>query len=251
MRQELGMKERLLGAALLCLTCVMSFAGEAPAPTPGANPPAPDAEAKKPDGELPATMEAKPFRFDMGGRRDPFVFISEIPVIQDPTLTQTGDGVKLAPLDQKIIEQIKAEAEAHYAEAERAFQEFSKEGKAQEAINKCDEGLKAFAQYPNAGAQEAWRDIRERLFDLRKAAERVRQRQEAKKKFDELNIRLTGIVARERNSQAIINSRTVRKGDVVAASEAYDVVVDEIRNDQVVFVFQGFKMALNLSEGPK
>lgn len=250
MKLELGLNGRLAWAAALGLSCVMSFGGEAPPPVPGANPPAPGTPEKKPEDDLSASMDAKPFRFEMGGRRDPFIFISEIPAELIPE--KGGDPTnKVVILDKKVIEQVRAEAEAHYAEAERAFQEFSKEGKAQEAINKCDEGLKVFAQFPSAGAQDEWRDVRERLFDLRKAAERVRQRQDAKKKFDELNIRLTGIVSRERNSQAIINSRTVRKGDVVAASEAYDVVVDEIRNDQVVFVFQGFKMALNLSEGPK
>jgi hypothetical protein len=245
MKQEFGLNGRLVCAVALGLSCVMTFGGEAPPPV---DPTAPAKPAeKKPEDELSPSMDAKPFRFDMGSRRDPFIFISEIPAELIPT--KDGDPTVKAPvLDKKVIEQVRAEAEAHYAEAERAF---SKEGKAQEAINKCDEGLKVFAQFPSAGAQDEWRDVRERLFDLRKAAERVRQRQEAKKKFDDLNIRLTGIVSRERNSQAIINSRTVRKGDVVAASEAYDVVVDEIRNDQVVFVFQGFKMALNLSEGPK
>lgn len=251
MRYERMMDCRLAGALALCLSSVATFAAEVPAPGKAPAAPAGAEPEKKPDTELPAALEGKPFKFEMGTRRDPFVYISEVPDISGPVTPGPQGGPAIGPIDKKIIEQVKAEAEAHYAEAYRAFQEFSKEGKAQEAINKCDEGLKLFAPFSYAGSVDEWREIRENLFDLRKAADKVRQRQEAKKKFDELNIRLTGIVSRERNSQAIVNSKTVRKGDVVAASDAYDVVVDEIRNDQVVFVFQGFKMALNLSEGPK
>lgn len=215
---------------------------EAPAETP-------EAKAAREAREL----QQRPFKFEMGERRDPFVFIAKAPVAPVEGTTTPGPqgdqpGINLS---NETIAKVKAEAEAFYAEAERAFLEFSREGKAVEAIAKCDEGLNLFTQYQRASTVPQWQEIREKLFDLRKAADRIRQRQDAIRKFEELNIRLTGIVAKERNSQAIVNSRTVRKGDVVAAGESSDVVVDEIRPDQVVFVFQGFKMALNLSDGPK
>jgi len=93
--------------------------------------------------------------------------------------------------------------------------------------------------------------IREKLLELRRAGERVRQRQEAEKKFRDMNIRLTGVVARAHHSQAIVNGKIVGKGEAVAVSENNDVVVDEIQPDQVIFLFQGYKMGLTLSDMPR
>jgi hypothetical protein len=240
-------------SVMLAVTPSHVLAGEAAplADKPVEAPPeTPEAKAAREAREL----QQRPFKFEMGERRDPFVFIAKAPVqqIENPGTTPGTPGTEPGiNLSNETIAKVKAEAEAFYAEAERAFLEFSREGKAVEAIAKCDEGLNLFTQYQKASTVPQWQEIREKLFDLRKAADRIRQRQDAKRKFEELNIRLTGIVAKEKNSQAIVNSRTVRKGDVVAAGESSDVVVDEIRPDQVVFVFQGFKMALNLSDGPK
>jgi hypothetical protein len=246
-------KAIVVAALLVAGAGVNAAEAKPPVPvTPSATNPEETPEAK-------AAREAreraqKPFKFEMRERRDPFVFIAKTPNFEKPVdkgTTPGGDIPGIQGPSQETIAKVKAETEAIYAEAEQIFLEFSKEGKAAEVIAKCDEALKIFGQYPGASGVEQWQGIREKLFDLRKAAERIRLRQDAKRKFEELNIRLTGIVAKERNSQAIVNSRTVRKGDVVAASDSSDVVVDEIRSDQVVFVFQGFKMALNLSDGPK
>jgi hypothetical protein len=236
----------LLLGAIACTPGV--FAADVPAPV---GPKTGPDNSKDSEKEILNAIDEQPFKFEMGERRDPFVFISKVPIIKSPPVGGVpGENVRV-DIDPETVKRVKAEAEAFYGNAEKAFMEFSREGKAQEAIGLCDEGLKIFAQYPEAPSVPGWTEIREKLMDLRKAAERVKMRQDAKKKFEDLNIRLTGIVKREKNSQAIINSRAVRKGDVVAASDDYDVVVDEIRVDQVVFVFQGFKMALNLADSPK
>ena len=87
------------------------------------------------------------------------------------------------------------------------------------------------------------------LIRMRKAAERIKQRQDAERDFNQMNIKLTGVVAREKNSQAIVNAKVVTKGDVVPSSnEGVDVVVADILPQQVVFVFRGYKMMLTLSE---
>lgn len=228
---------------LLAVSC--AYCGEPP--PPAAEKPAEEkaAEEKKPSDE-------KPWVFESRGRRDPFTFALK-PVIQDtiPGSQPGGDATK-PNLDIAVINQKRAEAEALYAEAENLFMNISSESRAMDAIAKCDAGLKVFSDTPNYGAIPEWQPVRARLENLRKASERVKQRHEAEKKFREVNIRLTGVVARERRSQAIVNGKTVGKGDIVAASDNYDVSVDEIQPDQVVFVTpDGFKVKLTWTEMSK
>jgi hypothetical protein len=247
MAQTMEKKRAALLAGIFLLAGASVFGGEPPPPPPGAAEKPP--EEKKPDEKRPS--DEKPFVFESRGRRDPFTFAIKPTIIEATPNTQPGEVVG-PNLDPALIRQKKAEAEQKYVEAENIFMDIGKEGRAMEAIAKCDEGLKVFTDTPNYGAIAEWQPVRARLENLRKASERMKQRHDAEKKFREVNIRLTGVVARERKSQAIVNGKTVGKGDIVAASDNYDVSVDDIHPDQVVFVTpDGFKVKLTWTEMSK
>jgi hypothetical protein len=211
------------------------LAGEPPRPAPA---PAEKKEEKKPPQE-------EIFVFEPGDRRDPFSFCKELPKIAVPQLTTTGDsGESIVKLDPALIAQKKMEAMTHYNLAEQSLLEMN----AADSMIHCDKGLEVFKDVPMKDYKEL-QEVRDMLIRMRKAAERVKQRQDAERDFATMNIKLTGVVAREKNSQAIVNAKVVSKGDVVpSANEGVDVVVADILPQQVVFVFRGYKMMLTLSE---
>ena len=197
----------------------------------------------------------KRFVFDPKGRRDPFTFRRKpdpdvITGVNPAEPGPPGGGVEPTTVELMVL---KEKSEKLYGEAEESFMNLNKDGRAVEVVLKCDKGLEVFKDVANIAKYTMLLEVREKLLDLRKAAERIRQRQEAEKKFKELNIRVTGVVVRDRRSQAIISGRggPASRGTVVAASESYDATVDDIRDDQVIFLFQGYRMALQLSEMPK
>lgn len=181
-------------------------------------------------------LEEKPWKFDGGNRRDPFAFTLNIAEEYTPPPLVAADSVAPAK---------------YYAEAVTAFFELTNEDKITETLAKCDAGLKILADDQNASADPRKQELRENLLDLRKAAQRVSQRIQSEKKFKTIDLKLTGIVRRSHGSQAIVNNRAVRKGDVVAGSDSGVVVLEEIRTDEVVVVFEGFRMLLSLSENSK
>lgn len=127
----------------------------------------------------------------------------------------------------------------------------NREARTAEVISACDKGLEALKDIASIAKFPDLLQSREKLLDLRRAGEQVRLRLQAEKKFGDLNLRLTGVVARERHSQAIVNGKIVGKGEVVSLGDNNDVVVDEIRPDQVIFLFQGYRMALALTDKPR
>lgn len=183
-------------------------------------------------------LEEKPWKFDAGNRRDPFAYNLNFP--EEHQYLKPRPVVKDSVLPAK-----------YYAEAVQAFFELTSEDKITETLAKCDAGLKILAEDPNTSENPWKQELRENLLDLRKAAQRVSQRIQTEKKFKAIDLRLTGIVRRNHGSQAIVNNRTVRKGDVVAAADSSVVVLDEIRTDEVVVVFEGFRMSLSLTENSK
>jgi len=182
-------------------------------------------------------IEEKPWKFEGGDRRDPFAFTLKMEMEAKPDVPPEAMN-SVAPA-------------TYYAEAMSAFRELNKEDRVQEAIAKCDAGLKILAEDPNTSENPRKLELRENLLDLRKAAQRVSQRMETERKFKTINLKLTGIVRRSQGSQAIVNNRAVRKGDVVAAADSSVVVLDEIRSDEVVVVFEGVRMSLSLAENSK
>jgi hypothetical protein len=241
---SLDRRSAMVQGALLTLACLLpglAWAGEPAAPEPA---PAPAAEASADPTDEPV------FQFEPNDRRDPFTFtktvqtVASIPTPGDSTTESTGRRGDTLKKDE--IEAKRKEADTFYYEAEQILME----GDALQALARSDKGLEVFKEIPNLGAYAELQEVRERLFRIRKASERVRQRQDAEREFTRLNLRVTGVVARDKRSQAIVNQNIVNKGDMVATvGDSNDVVVvDEILPEQVIFLFRGYRMSLTLSD---
>jgi hypothetical protein len=221
----------------------------------------PVAPVATPDGsdEIEAVSFDKkvPFKFEMRERRDPFTFTKAVPVdkknIDTPTPNNTGERKHI--LGPAEVDAKHKEAEACYAEAARLLMDTkpNEAPKAAESLLQCDKGLEIFKDIVSIADYKELQDVRENLFRLRKAAERLRQRQDAVRDFASLNIRLTGVVVIEKHSLAIVNQKIVAKGDLVSTlgESAEVVVVDDILADQVVFLFRGFHIAASLLDSAK
>ena len=214
-------------------------AGEAP--PAGAPPVAPEASNEK-----PAQVE-ETFNFVPGDRRDPFTFTKVIPKLATPTNSTNNpleEDQTQKRMDAAQIAAKKSEALNYYSMAEAALMDMN----ATESMARCDRGLEVFKDV-QMNLYKELQEVRDVLLRLRKAAERIRQRQDAERDFSQMNIQLTGVVARDKNSQAIINAKVVTKGDVVPTStEGGDIVVSDILPQQVVFIYRGYKMTKTLSE---
>ncbi|MCY3019461.1 MAG: hypothetical protein NTW87_10605 [Planctomycetota bacterium] len=229
---------RFACACLCALLAASSWAGQAPV---AEQPAAADAGKK-----------AEVFEFVPGNRRDPFTVrlrpnLPKEPEEQKPGKSGTPGRTEKELEPTQVLEK-KAKAEDAYAAAEKTFMALGPEGRPLEVVATCDRGLEVFTGIGNLGKYPELLEVREKLLDLRRAADRLQQRLAAERKFHDMGIRLTGIVSREKHSQAIVNSKPVSKGQVVAASDNNEVVVDEIRPDQVIFIFQGYRMKLSLSD---
>jgi len=123
------------------------------------------------------------------------------------------------------------------------------DGNVLSTIHNCDKGIDVFKKTTDIGTYRELLEIRERLTDLRRAGERLKSREDAEAEFERIGVRLTGVVAREKHSQAIVNGKTVSKGDIVSANnESVDIVVDDIRPDQVIFLFRGYRVTQELGK---
>ncbi len=243
---ESGQRRSLLPllAVLLLLTVApfaRAIAGEAPPPPAGGA----EATPENKEGEKKPIEES--FNFVPGERRDPFTFTKVIPKVAPPptgVITTPDEDKTPQRMDAAQIAAKKNEALNFYAQAEGSLMEMN----ATESMARCDRGLEVFKDV-QMNLYKELQEVRDVLLRLRKAAERIRQRQDAERDFGMMNIHLTGVVARDKNSQAIINAKVVAKGDVVPSStEGSDVVVSDILPQQVVFIYRGYKMMLTLSE---
>jgi hypothetical protein len=228
-----------LALAMLLAVAGIAAAGEAP---PAGAPPAGGAEANT--EKAPQVEET--FNFVPGDRRDPFTFTKVVPKLATPTSSSTNpdEDQTQKRMDAAQIAAKKSEALNYYSMAESALMDMN----AAESMARCDRGLEVFKDV-QMNLYKELQEVRDVLLRLRKAAERIRQRQDAERDFSQMNLHLTGVVARDKNSQAIINAKVVTKGDVVPSStEGVDIVVADILPQQVVFIYRGYKMMLTLSE---
>jgi hypothetical protein len=186
---------------------------------------------------VPKEPEERPFVFRDEGR-DPFCFWGreQLP---------TREGGAPAPVDEERIKEAKDNYQA--AEARMLSRRFA------EAVQHCDDGVTKLNAVSAAKRAEAKTDeLYERFFRLRRAADRLQKRMDAEKAFKSLNLKVTGVVAREHRSMAIINNQTVGKGGLIKTetSKKGAVYVDDIRPNRVVLRFSGFRMELPMEEPP-
>ncbi len=191
-------------------------------------------------GQLFMDPEAEPWKFVDDGMRDPFTFIR---VKEAEVKIETVESV--TPKDPRI--RIEQEAREKLAKAETQF----KSAQYKSAITNCDEGLESISKLekdvrlPEVSIQE----IREKLYSLRTAAERLYNRKIAEQAFKQLNIKVTGVVAKNRNSLAIVNSRVVTRGDLIESTDqSGGAIVDEILPGRVILRFRGYRMELDAAQ---
>jgi len=243
-------KLRLLSAVSVTLLVGVSLVAGEPAATGAPKEPAPAAADLKKDDKNADKGAEKPFIFNPNGRRDPFVFalMPDIPNTA-PIVAEGKDLGKgtITPgrMSAAVLKRMKEEAEAIYQSAEASFMD----GNVLSTIHNCDKGIDVFKKTTDIGTYRELLEIRERLTDLRRAGERLKSREDAEAEFERIGVRLTGVVAREKHSQAIVNGKTVSKGDIVSANnESVDIVVDDIRPDQVIFLFRGYRVTQELGK---
>jgi hypothetical protein len=178
-----------------------------------------------------ASDEDKPLVFEQGSRRDPFTFSvmpayippPPPPVSREPEFDIHGAREKLTQL---------------YNRAELMFLE--SQGVA--TVRVCDEGLLLIQGIP-VETRNSFGVEQERILRLRTAANRMISRAEAEGQFKALNLSLTGVVIRDGQSKAIVNSKVVARGELIPLPEAtQDTVVLDIQDDAVVFLYRGYRM---------
>ena len=204
------------------------------------------ADAESPDAVL-AEQDDPPVHIEQRDRRDPFTFTKQIEVVATPDLKniRTERGPNLPP--EQVEEKRKA-AEELCHQAESSLMTMN----AQQSLADCDKGLEVFKNVPNIADPQltGLQVLHENLLRVRKAAQQVLAREQANVDFSRLNLRITGIVARQKRPQAIINGEIVDKGAIIGTSKDNKdaVVVEDILPEQVIFLFHGYEMSLSLSE---
>lgn len=180
------------------------------------------------------------FVFEVSGRRDPFSFTREIPQIQ--SVSPGGEVATETKIDPAKIAQKRFEALTQYSLAENLFTEDN----FIDALRHCDTGLEVFKDIPMRDYREL-QEIRDSLIRLRKASERLKQRGDVEREFSLMNVKLTGVVSRAKNSEAIVNQKIVRRGDFIPTPEQ-NVIVTEILPEHVVFTYKEYRIVMTLDK---
>ncbi len=181
--------------------------------------------------------DAEPWTFEDKGERDPFTFVLvKKEKVKEAEKERTPSG---------ILNQVLLTARMSYKKAEAAFRAYQYKS----AVDACDAGLDAFNRDDvRVEDLDSLQEVREQLFRLRLASERLLNRQQAERAFKGLNIRVTGVVAKKRNSVAIVNNQVVARGDLIRGAERGDnAIVDEIIPERVIVRFRGFRMELSVA----
>jgi hypothetical protein len=176
-----------------------------------------------------------PWKPEVGSLRDPFTFWKEVP-------KEPGEGGNIRT-QQEIIRELQDSAEKSYLVAERAM----KDSRHAEAVQACDKGLDSLS---NLGPQEepAIQELHERLYRLRRAADRLQKRAEAEAAFRNLNIKVSGVIAKLHHPMAIVNNHIVGKGGLIETTESEGAIyVDDIQPSRVIVRFRGYRIELPLN----
>lgn len=251
MRKIETIRALILAAMLAVPVGAGALAGEEqpippPPPPPAANPGQPGQPAPAP-GEK--TTVANPLDdnwvIDPNGRRDPFTFTKALANLKD----DIGPVDPLAPppgeLPREEREKKRNNAELAVNQAEGLLMELD----AANALAQCDKGMEEFKGVEDIARYPELEVVKGRLLRARKASDQMRSRQTAERDFGAMNIKIQGVSINKKSPMAIINSKTVKKGETVSVSgDNTDVMVDEIQPERVVFLFRGYRMTLLVAE---
>ncbi|MCW8133610.1 MAG: hypothetical protein KIS92_24915 [Planctomycetota bacterium] len=172
--------------------------------------------------------------------------------LSDPFVLQRAPRDADAPKDKAWRQRdlARMDGASNAADAARAL---LAEGKAREALERCNESLKALGEVEHPEALDAWGRIqgvawmREDLLRIREAAQRQAERQEAEAAFQRLNLLVSGIMVGETRANAVVNGKVVSAGETLALNgEDAAVRIEEIRREMVVVSFRGLKMPVAL-----
>jgi hypothetical protein len=186
--------------------------------------------------EVPAIRADGGARFEHRGRRDPFTFIRDVP--KEP-LINIDTKVKRPLFDVQAnlqsVEQLYTEAQSRFVA-----------GDFQNSLKACELALKTMCGFPTDVVIADGVRLKSEVALLHRAAQRQAQRIEAQNAFEQLNVKLSGVIARARGSQAILNGNIVREGQVVTfASDA--IVIESITDEQVLLNFRGYRMSATMA----
>ncbi|GMV79235.1 MAG: hypothetical protein AMXMBFR7_04190 [Planctomycetota bacterium] len=201
-----------------------------------------NAQDVDPTEAIPSSIKEEQFKFDIKGRRDPFTFAKVDTVVKPVPTPGETPGVA----DANELNKIREAAKRSFDQAEQALMSAN----SRNAMALADQGLEAInkAKVPLTEWPEL-QELQEKLFRLRLAAERLFNREEAEVAFKNLNITVTGVVAKDRSSRAIVNSHVVGRGDLVeTGDESSVVIVDQILPGKVIVRFRGFRMKLDVAQ---
>lgn len=235
-----GRRNRFTACAVLpCVWILgMVIAGAAEPPPP------PPAEPPKP------VREEKQFKFDAKARRDPFAFrLKYPPPPEKPKVTIPANGDP-PPITFETREKMN-DAKKSLTESEGLFMKME----TAESLARCQSGLQIIQkllEQPNIAQESVYGELlnlRESFFRMSKASQKLKERQDAEREFKSLNVKLTGVVAREKNSQVIVNGKVLSKGGVIPISDSAEIVIYDILPNEVIFLFRDYKMKLSISEG--
>lgn len=177
-----------------------------------------------------------------GDRRDPFTFRR---TIEMPVMPKRDDYVP-PPIIVDDFNRVATRLKLSqvYDRAENAFMN----AQLNEAMQACDEGLGVIQGIPQ-NHRDGFGGEQNSILRLRAAVNHQLVRDEAQRQFEALNISLTGVVARTGLSQAIVNSRVVTRGEIVPLENApQNVLVLEIRQNEVIFLYRGFRMNVPIKD---
>ncbi len=194
-------------------------------------------------GGAMASETDAPFVVEQRDRRDPFTFRSKFGV---QAVKEDVTGCYPVPPVPPTFDLIAARAKLQetYARAENAFLD----AQFPQSLQGCDEGLTVLQSIPE-NQRASFGTFQNDLARLRTATERQIQRAEAQRQFDSLNVSLTGVVVHDRQSQAIVNAKIVSRGELVPLTNSpQDVIVLEIRPQEVVFLFHGYRMPVAIKD---
>jgi len=168
------------------------------------------------------------------GFRDPFTYWRELP--------QQVGGVREGEPPPDIAARLIKDAD----DARVVAQERLKNQLYPKCIEACDKGLESLSKVPDLASRADLQQRQELFYRLRRAAERLQKRAEAEAAFRNLNLRISGIIAKEYRSLAVVNGRIVTRGSLIDLPDPSEgaVYVDEIQPNRLVVRFRGYRIEL-------
>ncbi len=184
---------------------------------------------------IAAHSGAVAFDFVPDSRRDPFTFSNLRDAPDDPTPRPPLIDVSES---RRMLSKACAMAEEHLLN-----------GNIPTSISACDRALDTLNALPSAEAEMLSAE-RERALRLRRAATRLLQREEAERAFHALGLRASGAVAGSRQPRCIINGQVLGSGELLSASSSDEpVLIESVQPEQVIVIFRGYRMRLDVGQG--